>query len=288
MSTYDDRPACPACGKEPTQRFGPDLLRCRYCGLAYYAVQMSSGTVAGLYGEDYFHGDEYYNYVEQRPALDANFRRRLRSIETYLQPNANIVELGCAYGFFLAIIRERVGSHIGFDISGPAVTYARDILGVKATTEDFLTWRSTDPVDMVFMWDFIEHVTEPEAFIAKCSAVLRPGGRIALTTGDIGAFVPRLRGVRWRMVHPPTHVFYFTVPALAAMMQRHGLKIVRVRHPAVWRNAYAMLDQVARARQHGVLADLGRHLPRLRWLQHIDVPLNLLDIMEVVAVKAGG
>jgi SAM-dependent methyltransferase len=279
---------CPACQGPSMRTFGPALVKCGSCGLAYYPEDMAPEVVSGLYGELYFHGDEYYDYVAQRPALDANFSRRLGSVGKYLPPNASVVELGCAYGFFLALIKDRVASHIGFDISEPAVAYARSTLGVNATTDEFLNWYPVEPIDMVVMWDFIEHVINPEAFLAHSAAVLKPGGYVVLTTGDIGAFVPRLRRLRWRMIHPPTHVYYFTVASLGAVMRRHGLQIVRVRHPAVWRNAHAMLDQVVRSRQHGIMRGLGRRVARLSWLQRLDVPLNLWDIMEVVAVKSDG
>ena len=61
------------------------------------------------------------------------------------------------------------------------------------------------------MWDTIEHLKRPDLFVQKAAADLRPGGLIALTTGDIGSLNARLRGARWRMIHPPTHLHYFSV-----------------------------------------------------------------------------
>jgi SAM-dependent methyltransferase len=267
-------------------RFGPALFKCNSCGLAYYAEAPDAGVLAQLYGEEYFHGEEYHDYVAQRPALDANFRRRLQSVQGFLPPTSGVVELGCAYGFFLAMVEGQVGWHIGFDVSQAAVEYARVELGVNATTESFLDWEPDRPVEMVVMWDFVEHVGNPEAFLAKAAGVLEPGGHIVLTTGDIAALIPRLRGLRWRMIHPPTHVYYFTIASLSSMLRRHGMRVVRVRHPAVWRNARAMLEQVVHRRGDGALAKVGRSLTQVGVLDKVDIPLNLWDIMEVVAVKA--
>ena len=282
---YADTAMCPGCHATSMVRFGRELLKCRTCGLAYCPEMPDPERVADLYGEDYFHGDEYFDYVQQRPALEANFRRRLRSIEPYLIKTAGLVELGCAYGFFLALAKDEVAWHAGFDVSQVAVDYATSALGVNASTQDFLKWRPSEPVGTVVMWDFIEHVATPEEFLKSASSVLRVGGHVVLTTGDIRALVPRVRGLRWRMIHPPTHLYYFTVPSMRVMMERHGLRIVHVSHPAVWRNARAMMEQVVQIRGDGALAALGRKITGLGIADRIDVPLNLWDIMEVVAVK---
>jgi 2-polyprenyl-3-methyl-5-hydroxy-6-metoxy-1,4-benzoquinol methylase len=276
---------CPGCRATDMVQFGPMLLKCNACGLAYYPEAPDAEALAELYGEQYFHGEEYHDYVAQRPALDANFRRRLQSVQAFLGPSAGVVELGCAYGFFLAMVADRVAWHVGFDVSRTAVEYARRELGVNATTDSFLDWEPSQPVSMVVMWDFVEHVGNPEAFLAKAASILDPGGHIVLTTGDIAALIPRIRGLRWRMIHPPTHVYYFTIASLSSVLERHGMRVVRVRHPAVWRNARAMLEQVVHSRPDGPVAKIGRSVAQSRVLDRIDLPLNLWDVMEVVAQK---
>ena len=57
------------------------------------------------------------------------------------------------------------------------------------------------------LWDTIEHLAEPEAYLEKIAKSLPVGGWLFLTTGDIGSPMARARGSRWRMIHPPTHLY---------------------------------------------------------------------------------
>jgi hypothetical protein len=79
---------------------------------------------------------------------------------------------------------------------------------------------------------------------------LEPGGLLALTTGDIGSLNARLRGSNWRMIHPPTHLHYFSVQSITSLLKRHGIDTVHVipspidqNSCAHWRNPRDMMRQ---------------------------------------------
>ena len=46
-------------------------------------------------------------------------------------------------------------------------------------------------------------------FIAKIAEVSSPDALLVLTTGDIGSRLARMRGQKWRLIHPPSHLHYF-------------------------------------------------------------------------------
>jgi len=236
-----------------------------------------------LYRADYFTDGEYADYLGDRGAIERNFRRRLAELVRWC-PSGRLIEVGCAYGFFLALARRHYAV-TGFDIAADAVAYARTTLGLDARSEDFL---SSDlppgSADVVAMWDIIEHLVHPDRYVGRAHDVLRPGGILALSTGDIGSLVARLRGERWRLIHPPTHLHYFTRASLTALLTRAGFTVLSVRYPAIHRS----LRQIAR----GVLVSgrwNGRRLydavagwRALDWA----VPLNTWDIMTVLARRA--
>ena len=235
---------------------------------------------ADLYRADYFTDGEYADYVGDRRVIERNFRPRLAELVRAC-PSGRLVEVGCAYGFFLDLARRHYAA-TGFDVSGDAVAFARDRLGLDARTEDFLDASlAAGSVDVVAMWDIIEHLVQPDRYVARAAEVLRPGGLLALTTGDIGSAMARWRGDRWRLIHPPTHLHYFTRSSLTALLTRAGFSVVSVRYPAIYRS----LRQIAR----GVLVSGRRRGDRLYaavagW-RALDwaVPLNTRDIMAVVA-----
>jgi hypothetical protein len=79
------------------------------------------------------------------------------------------------------------------------------------------------------MWDTIEHLLEPQAYVERARDVMVDGGRLFLTTGDIGSAMARLRGERWRMIHPPSHVNYFSRSTITRMLDRAGFQVDPIR-----------------------------------------------------------
>ena len=191
-----------------------------------------------------------------------------------------MLEIGCAYGFFLEFARECGMIARGVDIASEAVQYARDKLHVDAVQGDYLSLE-TGSVDVIAMWDTVEHLPRPDLFIQKAARDLNPGGMLAMTTGDIGSINARMRGRAWRMIHPPTHLHYFSAKTLGRLITGSGLEVVHLSRPGVSRRLHAILYMLFAKRPKFRRA----HAVLKRLLPNIAVTLNLFDIMFVVAKK---
>lgn len=266
----------------------PGLLQCADCQFITADAHLSDDELASLYAEDYFHGDEYADYVSEGPELRANFLKRLEVVLA-LQPEqerGRLYEVGAAYGFFLDEVRSRYRHVAGIDISEDAAKFARDTLGVDVVAGDYLKVEFDEPLDIVCLWDTVEHLAHPGDFLLKAGRDVRPGGLVALTTGDIDSLNARLRGRRWRMIHPPTHLHYFSRRTITKLLDRAGFDVVHLDTAANSRSvrgiAYAIL--VLRGKRQG-LYDLVTKLPLAdRWLDR-SISLDLRDIMFVVGRK---
>jgi SAM-dependent methyltransferase len=274
--------ACPLCGRvEAAEPFYRDrgIVRCPECGLVRY-----DGTVAAgeLYTERYFQGGEYHDYLADKPMLQRNFRARIAELRT-LAPQGKLLEIGSAYGFFLELAQRHWQAR-GVEIAAEGVAYARDTLGLDVTRGDFLDLPEEPAAhDVICLWDTIEHLAEPVRTVEKIARWLRPGGYVAITTGNIASLVSRLRKERWRLIHPPTHVTYFSPATLSRTVERAGLRVRRISSVGFWRSSRSML--------HTVLMASRRPRPLLYGIAtfggRLDVPvyLNLGDIMLMIAQK---
>jgi len=274
--------ACLVCGATLQGSKLAGLRRCTGCSFTTADTALGEADFVALYGRDYFHGCEYHDYVAERESLRLNFVRRLATLEALAGGlrGKSLLEIGCAYGFFLELAKERGLRAHGVDITEDGVRFAREELRVDARAGDYLALPG-EPVDIVAMWDTIEHLRFPDRFVAKAASELRPGGLLALTTGDLGSINARLRGRRWRMIHPPTHLHYFDVATVSLLLQRNGLDVVHVSHPGISRRLHAILYMVLAQRlKRPTLYAIARRLT-----PNLSIGINLRDIMFVVARK---
>lgn len=277
--------ACIVCGQRLAPSKLPGLLECTACRFITADVQISDAELAALYGPDYFHGSEYRDYESEEQSLKLNFRKRLDELEAIVGPlrDKELFEVGSAYGFFLDEAKRRVRHARGIDISAAAAAAARDKLGVDVTAGDYLA-HPVEPVDLLCMWDTVEHLSRPDLFVQKAARDLKPGGYLAVTTGDIGSFNARMRGRHWRMIHPPTHLHYFSTDTMTRMLDRAGFDVVRVTHPGVSRDLRSIAHFILALRLGWVKA----YERIAKWrLLNMSLTMNLWDIMFVVAKKRG-
>ncbi|MDX2166137.1 MAG: class I SAM-dependent methyltransferase [Deltaproteobacteria bacterium] len=257
------------------------LRRCRNCGFITAPVDEAIDP-ATLYGEAYFRGEEYLDYAADEAFIKRTLRPRLDALLAQRR-GGRLLEIGAAYGFFLDLARPHFDV-VGFEISPAASAHARQRLGLDVRSEDF-TRTGLDgvgPVDATVMWDVIEHLERPDRVIARVAALSKPGALLFITTGDIGSAVARWRGQRWRLIHPPTHLHYFSRPTITRLLERHGFQVRDIRAVPVVRSLRQMAYSILALRlgQRRAYAALERLIPATAGLT-----LNTYDIMQVTAVR---
>jgi 2-polyprenyl-3-methyl-5-hydroxy-6-metoxy-1,4-benzoquinol methylase len=129
----------------------------------------------------------------------------------------------------------------GVEFSKTHAAQARERLGLDVWEGDFLAAPLDDAAfDVVTMWDFLEHVLDPRAVLAKCHRLLARGGVALVFTIDTtslfneaGALLHRLSGggaVRvLELLYDYRHNYYFTKPSLTRLLETSGFRIERWR-----------------------------------------------------------
>lgn len=107
-------------------------------------------------------------------------RERTRRVVPYVQQGARVLDIACTDGALFRLLGDRVGSGVGIDMDPvpPSTTKFRYIQG-KFPNE----MPDSDPFDVVAALAVLEHVSEQDhsEFAARCSNVLRSGGRLVVT-----------------------------------------------------------------------------------------------------------
>lgn len=262
----------------------PGLLTCQECKFTTANLTLSEEQLRQLYTPGYFAGNEYRDYVADRAVIEKQFRLRLRRLLSFVTDphRKNLFEIGCAHGFFLAVARNAFGSVEGIDIADDAVAYARQNVGVEARSSEFLSHQFVVPPDLFCLWDTIEHLSRPDLYIERIADALPRGGLLALTTGDLDSWLARARGGKWRQIHPPTHLHYFSRGTLIRLLRRNRFEIKFIGSEGMYRSVDTMAYIVLCLKHN--LPDFYSRLKKARLLNW-DLYLNLGDIIFVVAEK---
>ncbi len=274
---------CIICGGTDTQPLYTTVAKCRKCGHVFCNRRLTDQQLSDLYGTSYFSGAEYSNYLTDKPVLQKNFRLRLNVLKKFLDPHRHrhLLEVGCAYGFFLEIARPHFETVFGIDITEEGVGYAADTLKLNAVNADLLKYDLGDrKFDVVCMWDTIEHLCDPHLYLEKISRHTESGALLALTTGDIKSLNARVRKDKWRLMHPPTHMHFFSRETLVRLLDSYGFDLIYDRYCGFYRSLdnIVYITFVLRKKHPGLYSFL-----RKIKLTKINFYLNLYDIMYVIA-----
>ncbi len=274
---------CILCGQtKEHERFYQKLKRCNTCSLVSANDIPGKEELDTVYRKNYFFEGEYLNYLEEKPILQKNFIKWISLLRRFA-PHGKCFEIGSAYGFFLALARD-YWEVKGADISEHACEYAKS-QGLDVECGDFLDISVETGIYNIFcLWDTIEHLKTPHLYLKKISEAIAPGGILCLTTGDISAFVPRMQKEKWRMIHPPTHLFYFSKKTLFELLGKNDFKIVYVTHVGFYRSLKRTLFTLGFLKKDGKWKALYEYYNRLK-LGDLSFYLNLYDILLVIARK---
>ena len=175
----------------------------------------------------------FHDYESLSAARNRMFACHLPRIEAQGGGPGSILDIGCATGDFLKVVRNRGWQVLGAD---PSAARSRveaagiELVGTNVQDVDI----DEGTLDAITFWDVLEHVTDPAADVAKARTLLRPGGVLALTVPDAANLIARVSGSRWfGFKTAGEHLQFFTRTSLRLALEKAGFTI-RTVGPTTW------------------------------------------------------
>ena len=103
--------------------------------------------------------------------------------------NKKVLDVGCGGGILSEALHDEGAVVTGIDAAGPGIKIAKlhaeknskSITYIESTAEDLIQ-NSQDRYDVVACLEVLEHVPDPKLLVKTCIDLLRPGGKLFLST----------------------------------------------------------------------------------------------------------
>lgn len=238
---------CALCG---TQALRPALncegfsySRCVYCGLVQMNPQPFPEEIWARYNAATENGPcpgncDSSNYLDYELANEEAFLKlQILALtdagfwELKTGKQGKVLDIGCATGSLLTLLREQGWETAGVEISRPQAEYGINKRGLQIHCRPLEDIKFPgNYFDAVLASHLIEHLNDPRGFVKEACRILSPEGRFYVTTPNIAGFQARLFRGRWRSAIFD-HLYLFSEKTLGRMLKENGFEIEKT---ATW------------------------------------------------------
>jgi 2-polyprenyl-3-methyl-5-hydroxy-6-metoxy-1,4-benzoquinol methylase len=199
-------------------------VRCRNCGMVFVnprlaehgEMQKSEGT--GTMGDD-----------RLSSAQIRRLRRELASLEPFRKHN-RLLEIGAGRGWFLEQASLRGWETWALEINESALKHLRSRGVGRILTQPAEDLQAEEAgVDVVRMWDVIEHLQSPRKAVEAIVRALRPGGLLRLSTTNFASLSRWINGPEWVYLNGSDHIFLFEPATITRLLSEHGFEQIQIR-----------------------------------------------------------
>lgn len=264
------------------------LYQCSFCLHQFFVPVPSRQNLKKIYEADsYYRDGQKFPFLPKQNFQDfpqyktfASRLSKIRSLSTSKKPN--ILDVGCGTGLFINLCRQQGIKATGIDFSEAGIKLAKDV-DSHCFHQDFLKDIADSCFDIVTMFDTVEHLINPEAFLKKSHFVLKKGGLLVLTTPRNDSLVCKIFGKKWHLYIPPRHLHIFSSQSIRLLLEKQGFNILAIRNQGQWSNTGYMFSKILSI-YNIKLALVEKFIVKTE-LYRLNLYVNLFDVMTVFAQK---
>lgn len=144
-----------------------------------------------------------------------------------------LLDIGCGKGFFVKTALENGWYTYGIDISKRATHYANSRLGlnnIKCGNVEEAEYQNNF-FDVITIWETIEHLEKPWSMLKVAFNLLKPGGKLFISTPNAGSLYVTILGDKWHGfsdLHFQNHIVYYNPKTLQIACRRIGFTDIRL------------------------------------------------------------
>jgi len=204
------------------------IVKCFRCGLIYVNPRVAKEDLGKIYNRDYFDGSRQADFLAEKKLYLQRFQERLREIIAIKRVKGKLLDIGCAVGYFLEVVRREGWQASGVEISSFAAKYAKESgFDIFTGTIEEANYPAYS-FDAATLWHTLEHMRDPLGSLEQVHRMLKKNGLIAIEVPNIGSREFRKQRENWDYLKPKEHLYYFTPEVLKKMVEKAGFKVIKV------------------------------------------------------------
>lgn len=224
-----------------------DIYKCESCGLLKMLPEPTAEEIITFYPDAYYSFNILHNASFAEKLLDKlksevlNLRhdvkeesRAFRFLAHFAynsihgvplhcpRHNGRFLDIGCGDGYWVRKLAQYGWDCMGVEIAG------EESNNIKVG--DFLEMDFDDSFEFIRLSHVLEHVHEPEKYLAKIERLLHKKGELHIGIPNTDSAYFRVFGRYWYGLEVPRHLFGFNESNIRILLERNGLKIKRVQY----------------------------------------------------------
>ena len=154
-----------------------------------------------------------------------------------------ILDIGCARGLFLSLMREEGWKTFGLELNDNTAHHARNVIGLDVKSGNLSDAHfGVQSFDVITIWHVLEHLSDPILTINECNRILKKGGKLVIAVPNADSLQAKISGRFWFHLDVPYHLYHFNVRNLCLLLERFSFKINKIRHFSFEFNPFGYLQ----------------------------------------------
>jgi len=224
---------CPICQEGKLFKFVKDyrsksgkfsLFECELCKIQFWTPFKNPGV------DWYEKQDSFTARGILRYKIYRDYHKKFLKLYKNLPPNIKVLDLGCGISEFIAELQKRGCEVWGVDFDKNFIEIAKKNFNLKnvytMSFDDFFQKQDIPQFDIITFFEVIEHLDNPLKFIQNAKKILKPGGKIILSTPERERLLVNLAHLDF----PPHHLTRWNREAVSNLFKKINFGISHIEH----------------------------------------------------------
>ncbi len=211
-----------------------NIVRCNTCGLIFVNPFLENKEIKDMYSEDYFKNSVsqtlgYKDYLSDKEKYLMDIRKILIPyLNKFTNNKGKILDIGCAFGYFLNEVKNNGWDPYGVDISLYAVKKAKELFNMNifhGTVEEANF--NDKEFKVITIFNVLGHVKDPLNLLKEVNRILDDNGLLIIRTSNLDSFEALLQKENFYLIKED-HLHYFSPATMKKILEKAGFSILHI------------------------------------------------------------